>query len=191
MNTNPTALWRVRAPVSGKIGGYNIVGPDGLIAMMQHHPAKQDRAAADARRIVACVNACDGIPVEKLEGRTLAEYVASEAYITGMHEGTLGLVGEGPAVLASSVAGFFHGSGAENYVELRLQHPADGEFVLTMQKVDRRTPHELRRAAEAERDTLRAAISSIRARVESAPSFGMARDVARIVDSALAEVPNV
>lgn len=31
-------------------------------------PIEQDRSEANARRIVACVNACVGVPTEKLEG---------------------------------------------------------------------------------------------------------------------------
>jgi len=49
--------WRVRGPVPGKLGGWEIHGAEGLIAMMQHHPAKQDAARADAEFIVSACNA--------------------------------------------------------------------------------------------------------------------------------------
>jgi hypothetical protein len=39
-----------------------------------------------------------------------------------------------------------------NYTETRLTHHRMGELVLTMQRVSGKTPHELRREAEAERD---------------------------------------
>lgn len=62
--------WRVRQPTLGKIGGIEVVNPDGLIAQMQFHPARQNEALADAERIVACVNACAGMddPVAEIEG---------------------------------------------------------------------------------------------------------------------------
>lgn len=46
-----------------------------------------------------------------------------------------------------------------NYTETRVHDVELGELVLTLQRSDGKTPHELRRAAEAQRDGLAAAIS--------------------------------
>lgn len=109
---------------------------------------------ANARRIVACWNACDGIATENLEGKTLHEYVAGQAFITGIHDARLGLQGLGPQLVASMVAGFFVGTGAKNYVEMHCTHEIGGEFTLTMQKRTGKTPHQLRTEAEQQRDEL-------------------------------------
>lgn len=76
---------------------------------------EQDRAAV-------CLAVCDGIPTEKLRGRTLGEYVADEAYIQNLRpcEGggaELQLSGLACQLLAASFAGQFAGNGAVNYLE--------------------------------------------------------------------------
>lgn len=45
--------WSVRVPQKGKIGGFEVVGTDGLIAMMSHHPNRQKEAEANAYAISA------------------------------------------------------------------------------------------------------------------------------------------
>lgn len=76
--------WLVTGPQKGKIGGYEVVSTvpgtnrydtHPLVAMMQHSPDRQHVAEADARRIVACVNACAGIPTEALEAGAIAALV--------------------------------------------------------------------------------------------------------------------
>ncbi len=38
-----------------------------IVAEVEIRPDNEDRAESDARRIVACINACAGIPTEALE----------------------------------------------------------------------------------------------------------------------------
>ena len=97
-------------------------------------------SAADERRIAACLSAFDGIPTEKIEGKTVAEVVAEEAYITGLQGGFLGLEGGACGLLAGLFAGQFEGEGATNFLEIRLHHPALGPFVVTMQRQAGETP---------------------------------------------------
>ena len=44
----------------------------------------QSATPGDARRLAACWNAFDGVDTDKIEGKTVGEYVASEAYLTGL-----------------------------------------------------------------------------------------------------------
>lgn len=55
---------------------------------------------------------------------------------------------------------------AENYAEIRMQfpdHEQEQVYAFTVQKVGKRTPHELRRQAEAERDEALAEVARLRA----------------------------
>lgn len=65
-----------------------IFSEDGQIASVggYHEPGHAQRVA-NARRIVACVNACAGIPTEALESGALAELVvwAKEAAAPGVY----------------------------------------------------------------------------------------------------------
>lgn len=56
--------------------------------------------------------------------------------------------------------------GAENYSETSMEfadRPRGERYAFTVQRVGRHTPHELRRAAEAERDELRARLAELEA----------------------------
>lgn len=95
----------------------------------------------------------------------LASKVAAETLLTGMHgkpgEFFIGLQGGAAQILAEGLASQLAESGAENYVELRFtsKHAApDEEVVVTIQRVRGKSPHALRREAEAERDRLRAQV---------------------------------
>lgn len=59
--------WRVRLPREGKMGGVEVLDGDKYVCTMSHHPAERQMAKDYAARIVACVNACEGIPTEVLE----------------------------------------------------------------------------------------------------------------------------
>src|SRR5574343_770357 len=83
-----------------------------------------DDQEANARRIVACVNACTGIETDKLEGRTIAEYVSNEAYVKAMLPTgggmSLEVTGIACQMLAASFAGQFVGSEAINFLEVGM-----------------------------------------------------------------------
>lgn len=117
-----------------------------------------EMSIANARRIVACVNACDGIPTEKLEGRTIAEYVSDEAYLQGMQPSgdglSVGLSGLACQMLASSFAGQFVGSRAVNYLEVHMENPEIGEFNVTIQRKEGKTPGQMKAEVEQQRDHL-------------------------------------
>lgn len=68
-----------------------------------------------------------------------------------VEKGSLSLMANHPniAFLIGKLSKMFLDSGAENYLEMQLASPAhpDG-FTITIQKRDKKTPHELRREAE-------------------------------------------
>lgn len=123
-----------------------------------------DCSLVSQQRINACVNACAGIPTEKLEGKTIAEYVSDEAYLTGIQTvGSIdvGLKGLACQMLASSFAGQFVGSGAVNYLEVAMTHQELGDFVVTIQRREGKTPVEFRMDAEREREKLASELKNI------------------------------
>ena len=119
----------------------------------------------DARRIVACVNACAGIPTEKLEGNTIAEYVSSEAYIKGMgvNNGSLEIDINGLpcSILAASFAGQFVGSGAVNFLTIDMHHKSIGEFTITMQRSGGTTSADKLKELKNQRDELLSALDTL------------------------------
>ncbi len=65
------------------------------------------------------------------------------------------LAGDLVRVIATGMFAFIENTGAKNYVEIKMNHPEHGIVVMTMQKWEGRTPHEMRLEAEAERDQLK------------------------------------
>ncbi|NBD11806.1 hypothetical protein [Corallococcus silvisoli] len=63
--------------------------------------------------------------------------------------------------MAEALVTFFRGEGATNYVEFKVHHPTDGDFILCIQRASGKTPHELRQDAESERDALRAQVAEV------------------------------
>lgn len=59
--------WRVRTPRAGEAAGVEVYNGTEYVCQMSHHPAQRAQAAEYARRIVACVNACEGVPTDVLE----------------------------------------------------------------------------------------------------------------------------
>lgn len=111
----------------------------------------------NARRIVACVNLMEGYDTADIEGKTLHKFVSDQAFINGMSVRNglhVELNGLACQFLAASFAGQFKGSGAVNYLEVAMSHPEVGEFVVTMQRMDGKTPVQFRKEAEAQRDKL-------------------------------------
>lgn len=119
---------------------------------------------ANARRIVACVNACEGIPTEKIEGRNIADYVTSEAFLTGMevHGGlNVGLKGLAVQMLAEQFAGQFVGNGVVNFLDLTMVSEETGPLIVTIQRKHGKTPAQLKAEIEQQRDELLAALQSL------------------------------
>ncbi|BEE05667.1 hypothetical protein VAWG002_28630 [Aeromonas veronii] len=112
---------------------------------------------ANARRIVACWNLLDGYDTEELEGVTLAEFVAKQAFISQFdaNDGiNLSISGVAVQLLAASFAGQFKASGATNYLEMSGNHPETGPFTITMQRKHGLTPAEKLAAMTKQRDVL-------------------------------------
>lgn len=124
-----------------------------------------------AKRIAVCLAACDGIPTEQLEGKSIPEFVAEQAFLTGMAphpEGgaELGIRGLACQMLAASFAGQFKGSKAANFLEFGMSHPEVGPFTVTMQRVYGKTPATLRNEALAQRDQAIAAAEFFKGLIE-------------------------
>lgn len=54
--------------------------------------------------------------------------------------------------IAEALVTYFKGEGGTNYVEVKVRHPDEGAFVLCLQREAGKTPAELQRKAESERD---------------------------------------
>lgn len=135
-----------------------IVDEDGIDFAAIYH-------AADARRIVACWNLLDGYDTEELEGVTLAEFVAKQAYLNEMttNDGlNISMSGMALQMVAASFAGQFKANGATNYLELSGSHPETGPFTITMQRTHGLTPAQKLAAMTKQRDVLLEAAHAMR-----------------------------
>lgn len=116
----------------------------------------------DARRILACVNACAGILTEKLEGKSIEEYVTEQAFLTGMAPSGEGfgvsLNGMACQMLAASFAGQFVGSGAVNFLEVNMEHQEIGPFAVTIQRHQGKTPGQMKAEVEQQLATERSSL---------------------------------
>lgn len=107
--------------------------------------------------------------VRRLSGIVEKYIDPKEVRLTGMHPigGALhiGLEGGACKIFAESFAEQFRESGATNYVEMTLEsNDAEiGELLVTLQRVQGKTPAQLRREAEAERNALRDDAERLRA----------------------------
>lgn len=142
-----------------QVGGNRLLG----IALRSDYKegAWDDEPAAldHARRLAAAWNFVDGIPTEELEkAGDVAAYVSSKTMLTGLTTGqgnaTLGLEGGACRILAAAFAEQFVTSGALNYLEVSFDHEATGPLLVTLQRVQGKTPNTLRREAEKQRDEL-------------------------------------
>ncbi|WP_323063499.1 hypothetical protein [Aeromonas jandaei] len=118
----------------------------------------------NGRRIVACWNLLDGYATEELEGVTLAEFVAKQAFISQFdaNDGiNLSISGVAVQLLAASFAGQFKASGATNYLEMSGNHPETGPFTITMQRKHGLTPVEKLAAMTKQRDVLLEALNGV------------------------------
>jgi hypothetical protein len=62
--------------------------------------------------------------------------------------------------IAEASVTFFEGEGGVNYVEFTVHHDTKGSFVHRIQRLEGKTPHELRRDAEQEAARLRATLEA-------------------------------
>ena len=94
----------------------------------------------------------------------LAEKVTSETVLRDLSigNGSINASFEGGVVhlFVDSLANQFVESGAANYLEMQFHSEATGPLLLTLQRVNGKTPHQLRTEAEKERDILRAKVAA-------------------------------
>jgi hypothetical protein len=94
--------------------------------------------------------------------------MTDDTVIHGLHIDSdglyMGVSGEAPRVMAEMMADQFKRGGGINYIEMRFESKevCPGEwFVVTVQKVGGQTAHQLRAAAEAEIERLRAEVETL------------------------------
>lgn len=157
------------------------------------------RSSESARRIVACVNAFEGIDTDRIAGKSLGEFLAGELYLNKAEskpDGGFGFTFSGLAVqlMAESFADQFKQSGAVNYLELLFEHADVGQMTVTMQRVEGLTPAQKLAKAEAERDELLAALVAFRedvsdnrhAELASVDPYSIDQEVLDKIDAAIA-----
>ena len=128
------------------------------------HLVAESVTAANARRLAACWNLLDGYDTKELEGVSLAEFVAKQAYLKEMntHDGlNISMSGIALQMVAASFAGQFKANSATNYLELRGSHPETGPFTITMQRTHGLTPAQKLAAMTKQRDVLLDALNGV------------------------------
>jgi len=120
------------------------------------------------RRIAACINAFEGIPTERIEGKNLGEILAGEVRLHGAGpraDGGFGFEFSGGVcpLMAEAYAEQFKQSGAINYLELLFNHSDIGPLTITMQRVEGLTPAQKLAQAEAQRDALQQKLDALAA----------------------------
>lgn len=147
-------------------------GPNAATVQVHAAPFSEVNAEELARRIAVCLNACEGVPTDELDGKHLTEYVAEQAFLTGMQPlpdepgFEIGLKGIACQLMAASFAGQFKGSGATNYLEVRMSHPEIGPFLVNVQRCEGKTPGVLRHEALMQRDKAIAAATFFKGLIE-------------------------
>lgn len=147
--------------------------------------ADQER---EERRVAACVNAFEGIPTERIDGKDLGQILAGELRLNGAGpraDGGVGFEFSGGVcqLLAEAYTEQFRQSGAINYLELLFNHTEIGPLTITMQRVDGLTPAKKLALAESERDALQEQVQKLAAE-NSIQDFiiSAVRDLARETD---------
>lgn len=121
---------------------------------------------ATERRIAACVNAFEGIPTDRIEGKNLGAILAGEVRLNGAGpraDGGFGFEFSGGVcqLMAEAYAEQFRQSGAINYLELLFHHSDIGPLTITMQRVEGLTPAQKLAQAEAQRDDLQQKLNAV------------------------------
>lgn len=139
-------------------GGAELIAP-----LTKHSIVCSSHEVAERASVV--LQACEGIATEKLAGKSIAEYVAGEAFLQGLSQGqegaTVGFAGIGVELYAAMVAGQFKGSGAVNYLVMQAAHPSIGPFTITIQRQDAKTPADGLLAARREIQALKDKVESL------------------------------
>ena len=123
-------------------------------------------AAANPAAILALLD-----EIGELRGLLASRVIESTALVNfAANRGglTVGYEGGGCALLAETLGRQLYESQAVNYIEATFEsrlHPELGEIVVTLKREVGKTPHQLRMAAEAERDQLRAENERLRAQL--------------------------
>lgn len=128
------------------------------------HLVAESVTAANARRLAACWNLLDGYDTKELEGVSLAEFVAKQAYLKEMntHDGlNISMSGIALQMVAASFAGQFKANSATNYLELSGSHPETGPFTITMQRTHGLTPAQKLATMTKQRDVLLDALNGV------------------------------
>lgn len=139
-----------------------VLGDDGFVLLRAtENLLVKDEHRANVQRIVACVNAFNGIETEQIAGKNLGEFLACEVKLNKAEpntDGSFGFTFSGFAIqlMAESFADQFRESGAINYLELLFEHKDIGPLTVTMQRTQGLTPAQKLTKAEAERDALKA-----------------------------------
>lgn len=128
--------------------------------------SEKEKLDETQRRIAACLNAFDGIPTEKIEGKNLGEILAGEMRLNNAGpraDGGFGFEFSGGVcqLMAEAFAEQFKQSGAINYLELLFDHSDIGPLTITMQRVDGLTPAHKLAKAESERDALQQKLDAV------------------------------
>jgi hypothetical protein len=156
-----------------------------LRAEDDYYTANQMHAHAAAVSAAECAPLIEEIEALRQDGSKLtaerdalrdavAKNVTDATMLTGLTTGgdglTVGLQGGAASLLAEMLAEQYKGSGAVNYLQLsfesRVTLPGEA-FIVTVQRVAGKTPHQLRAEAEAERDALRQYLEAAQRRAES------------------------
>lgn len=121
-----------------------------------------ERQEANMRRLAASWNWCLDIPIDKLETKSIDEYVSEQAFLTGMAPAGdafgFGLNGLACQMLAASFAGQFVGSGAVNFLEVNMSHPEIGPFTVTILRHQGKTPGQMKAEVEQQLEAERASL---------------------------------
>lgn len=123
-------LWRVQKPHAGE-RGFEVASASGLEQVCQ------DVTGVNARRIVACVNACDGIPTDHLEA--YAEKVGELLRRANMHDELLDALEE---IAAWPDGGSKYGQGNikafanSTLATYRVRQDRDTHFVEMMRAIE-------------------------------------------------------
>ncbi|HHL1954504.1 TPA: hypothetical protein ACQ2HS_001998 [Klebsiella pneumoniae] len=170
-----------------------IIGEDGkTICQVVAYNGGFATRDANTARILACVNAFEGIDTDRIAGKSLGEFLAGELYLNKAEpkpDGGFGFTFSGLAVqlMAESFADQLKQSGAVNYLELLFEHAEIGPLTVTMQRVEGLTPAQKLAKAEAQRDELMATLLQTRIWV-SGEASGVETQAAQlaILDHAIA-----
>lgn len=133
-----------------------LIGPDG-VSMRWLKLLKDFQEEANPSEVLEILDRLEAAESENAKLRiALAEKVTSETTLRDLNVGNgfINATFEGGAVqpMLDALADQFVESGASNYIEMQFHSKAALSLLFTLQRVDGKTPHQLRAEAEQERD---------------------------------------